>query len=109
MNGGHKKVQINYGLLERIMVFTLPDTPIFDKLQKIQVLILVRPCQTEGKDAAVELTQYRSMPASVVTDIRNVKGVIGRAASRGQWGIIDRSLNIAPTVFHLDDMLDINV
>lgn len=92
--------QVGYGLLETILVCILPDHPTFGHLRGcLRLLVVIEPCKTHGKDATSELTMYKGMAASIVTDIQNVKAVVGRVKTRGQWGIVDRTTGIASTAF----------
>jgi hypothetical protein len=103
---GRQEVRsIGYGLLERILVYTLPNTPLFGSLAgQVQILALIVPCNTGNKDAAQEVTDYQQTYAPIVTDIRNITNVIGRVHTRGRWGIIDRVPSSAKTVFvEIDD------
>jgi len=93
--------QVGYGLLETILVCILPDHPTFGHLRGcLRLLVVIEPCKTHGKDATSELTMYNEMAASIVTDIQNVKAVVGRVKTRGKWGIVDRTAGIASTVFY---------
>ncbi|KAG0704212.1 hypothetical protein DFH29DRAFT_802240 [Suillus ampliporus] len=81
---------ICYGLLEKILVYQVPDDPFFADLSgKQQILVLLTPWKTEGQDAAKILTLVQAKLAPIVTDIRNVKAVVGLVETRGRSGIID--------------------
>ena len=56
-----------------------------------QLLAVITPWRTNGEDAAVETVKFKHTLALIVTDLRNIRGVVGRLESRGQWGIIDRN------------------
>jgi hypothetical protein len=56
-----------------------------------QLLAVITPWRTNGEDAAVETVFFKHTLAPIVTDLRNIRGVVGRVESRGQWGIIDRN------------------
>jgi len=89
-------------------VCILPDDVTFGDLRgRPHLLVVVEPCQTQGKDATSKLTVYKDMMASFVTDILNVKAVIGRVKSRGKWGIVDRMSGlIAVPVFDMEEDSD---
>ncbi|KAH0832349.1 hypothetical protein J3R83DRAFT_13365 [Lanmaoa asiatica] len=87
--------QVNYGDLKRIYVLTIPEEPFFGLLQgKTFILALVTPWDTDGKLASKENVYMTMRKASVITDIRSLKSVVGLVETRGQWGIIDRSLGV---------------
>jgi hypothetical protein len=91
---------INYGRLEKILVCQLgPEDLWKDQRSKIQILALIVPCKTEGEDAAVQTVYYRNMAASIITDVRNIQAVVGRASTRGKWGILDRKLGSINPIF----------
>ena len=66
---------------------------------KTFLLAVITPCKTKGQDAAFTVTYYKDLSASIVTDIRNIKSVVGRAETRGRWGIIDRSIEHVVATF----------
>ena len=57
------------------------------------------PCNTAGRDAALEPTFYTTTTAPVVVDLQAISAVVGRVKTRDRWGIIDRSDGKARTVF----------
>lgn len=65
----------------------------------IQLLAVIAPCDTNGSDASQVLVEYRKFLPLIVTDLRNVKAVVGRAKTRKRWGIIDRTANAALASF----------
>ena len=67
------------------------------------LLAEIEPCNTNGKDATKEVVSYVTSCASVIVDLLLVESVIGRVYSRGEWYIIDRSSDVARTVFVEDD------
>ena len=70
----------------------------------LRLLALVKPCQTMGLVGTQEPTHYRAMLSPFVTDISNIKAIIGRVQTHGKWGIVDRTPGIAAAVFgHLDE------
>lgn len=84
---------LGYGTLEKILTLTLPDDVFFGVLSgKTLVLMLITPWDTKGRDAAVE-NVYFEKPAKLnpfVTDIRNLKSVVGLVPVGKRWGIVDR-------------------
>jgi hypothetical protein len=52
------------------------------------------------------MTTYTTTAASVITDLRSIKAVVGRIKSRTQWSIIDRSRSIAHVAFSEEDAGD---
>jgi hypothetical protein len=96
---------ICYGRLEQIMVCELPVDPFLDELSgTMWLLALVTPCNTNGRDAIHEHTTYTTQTASVITDIRSIRAVVGRVHSRGLWAIIDRSSEISHAAFEVGEM-----
>jgi hypothetical protein len=57
------------------------------------------PCITEGKDATCELTTYGQVSTSIVIDLQTIGCVVGRVKRGKTWGIVDRSGELARTVF----------
>ena len=51
----------------------------------------------------MEMTTYTTTAASVITDLRSIKAVVGCIESRAQWSIIDRSRSIAHVTFSEDN------
>lgn len=87
---------VQYGRLEKILVCPLPNHTQWEALAgKTLLLALIQPCQTMGKDATQEETRYSRTLASIITDLRNIKGVIGRVESQGEWTILDRRSDFA--------------
>ncbi|KAJ6583444.1 hypothetical protein DFH09DRAFT_911658, partial [Mycena vulgaris] len=82
-----------YGRLERILVCVLPKDKILGPISgKKRLLAVTTPCKnTHGRDASLEITTYRGMGTSIVTDLQSVVAVVGRAESRGVWTITDRT------------------
>jgi len=91
---------VGYGLLEMMLVCALPDIPVFGVLRgRLQLLVVIQPCQTSGKDATRKLTYYKGILSPFVTDIVNVKAIVGRIQTRGKWGIVDRLPGTAAAMF----------
>jgi hypothetical protein len=95
---------VNYGTLERILVCDLGLEDIWGSLKGgTQILALITPWKTEGEDAALVVTHYERELAPIITDIRNICGVVGRVLSRGKWGIVDRNAGLARGTFVTDE------
>jgi hypothetical protein len=93
---GNEVNTINYGVLERILVCHLGMESVWrDLAGQTQILVLITPWRTEGEDAAWTVTHYKHELAPIITDIRNIRCIVGRVQSRGKWGIIDGSLGFA--------------
>jgi hypothetical protein len=95
---------INYGILEKILVCSLGQDEFWRGLEgRDLILAAITPFKTNGHDAAVETVFYNACAPMVVTDLRNIKSVIGRVKTRKSWGLIDRSLVLAHAKFVDDD------
>ncbi|KAH7917964.1 hypothetical protein BV22DRAFT_1187293 [Leucogyrophana mollusca] len=106
-NDGRAIQEVKYGDLEKILIYQLPTDPFFNNLSgQLQILALVTPWNTEGADATKEPAFRRSKYAPIITDLRNVKAVVGLVETRGRWGIIDRGTGVAATVFIEDEDLE---
>jgi hypothetical protein len=80
----------SYGQLDKILVCKLSHHQIYRSLRnKVLILALIMPCKTNGQDASVSIVGYKQMMAPVVTDILNIKAVVGRVLTRGENFIID--------------------
>jgi hypothetical protein len=55
-----------------------------------QLLAEITPWRTEGQDAAIAMVSFKHTLAPIITDLRNIRGVVGRVRSQGRWGIVDR-------------------
>jgi len=62
-------------------------------------LAVITPWRTEGRDAAEETLTFKHTLAVVVTDLKNIRGIVGRAESRGEWGIVDRNTGMVRVTF----------
>jgi len=62
-------------------------------------LAVITPWRTEGQNAAEETVTFKHTLAVVVTDVRNIRGIVGRVESRGEWGIVDRGTGIIRVTF----------
>ena len=84
---------IQYGRLEKILEFETGSQNCWRELKNThQLLALIKPCKTNGKDASHHVVQYEDMKESIITDVRNIKAVVGRVKSRGRWIVVDRSV-----------------
>ena len=54
------------------------------------LLAEITPWRTEGQDAAITTVCFKHTLAPIITDLRNICGVVGRVHSQGRWGIVDR-------------------
>ena len=63
------------------------------------LLAVIMPWRTTGQDAALETVFFKRTLAPIVTDLRNIRGVVGRVESRGQWGIVDRNTALIRVAF----------
>lgn len=82
-----------YGRLDKILVCELGHQQCFKFLRnEVLILALIVPCKTNGQDASISIVAYKELRAPVVTDIRNIKAVVGRLLTRGENFIIDRTV-----------------
>lgn len=101
---GDAVTTINYGAIEKFLVCSLGAEGLWGRLQNsTQLLVVITPFKTDGQDASLDLTHYKSTTASIVTDIRNIKRLIGRCFTRGRWGLIDRTIGSAQGTFAATD------
>ncbi|KAJ7268898.1 hypothetical protein C8J57DRAFT_1435697 [Mycena rebaudengoi] len=92
--------RVFYGQLEEILECELPEDHLLGELSgKTCLLAVITPCDTSGKDATEEFTDYTHMTAPIVTDLRTVEAVVGRAETQGSWVILDRGEGIVHPVF----------
>lgn len=86
---------LGYGTLKKIFTHTLPQDVFLGVLSgKTLLLTLIAPWDiAKGRDAAVENVYFEKqakLPSPFVTDIRNVKSVVGLVSVGKRWGIVDR-------------------
>ncbi|KAG2755727.1 hypothetical protein P692DRAFT_20716888, partial [Suillus brevipes Sb2] len=82
-----------YGRLDKILVCELGHQQCYKFLcNKVLILALIVPCKTNGQDASISIVAYKELRAPVVTDIRNIKAVVGRVLTQGENFIIDRTV-----------------
>ncbi|KAG9076071.1 hypothetical protein FRC06_009730 [Ceratobasidium sp. 370] len=95
-----------YGRLECILVLELAPNPVLGIKRKVtKILADLTPCVCVGEDATIEPVTYRQFQPRRILDIQAVENVVGRVLSRGDWYIIDRSVDGARTTF-VDDLDD---
>lgn len=105
--GEEEAITINYGALEKILVCNLGEERIWDHLRgTTQILAIITPWRTNGKDAALETVFFKHTLVPVVTDLRNICAAVGRVESRGKWGIVDRNNGMVHAVFAPDELSD---
>ncbi|KAG8218033.1 hypothetical protein J3R82DRAFT_6238 [Butyriboletus roseoflavus] len=79
-----------YGDLKRIIIITIPSNQFFGSLSsQTLALALVTPWNTDGEVALKENIYMTTCKASIITDIRRLKAVIGLVETHGRWGVID--------------------
>ncbi|KAG2340055.1 hypothetical protein BDR05DRAFT_856809, partial [Suillus weaverae] len=90
--GGSQPVDvISYGQLDKILVCELGNHKIYRFLcNTTLILALITPCKTDGTDALISLVGYKESVAPVVTDVQNIKAVVGQVQTQGKIFIIDR-------------------
>ncbi|KAI9068860.1 hypothetical protein FKP32DRAFT_114346 [Trametes sanguinea] len=103
---GQNVREIHYGELQAILEVYLDSSQRIwgDYRGSTLLLALLRPCKTNGGDAARTHVTYHESAAEVVVDLQAIHAVVGRVKSRGKWGIIDRSNGMARTVFVAEDV-----
>ncbi|KAI0646642.1 hypothetical protein C8Q79DRAFT_908784 [Trametes meyenii] len=108
-SNGYDIREIHYGELQGVLECYLDpeQQPIWgDSSGATLLLTLIRPCKTNGEDAAITVTHYRDVRADIIIDVQAIQAVIGRVKSRKRWGIIDRSNGLARTVFYSGNFVD---
>ena len=103
-DGPHNEaiIQINYGILNKILVLELDSDPFWGPLTgKTLVLALISPFKTNGANATLRTIHYkpRESPVPIITDLCNIISCIGQVESRGQWGIIDWDIQLVRPTF----------
>jgi hypothetical protein len=99
-DGPAEIVQTFYGQLHYIIEVTLPRSELINPLSKRRFLLaFVEPCLTNGKDATRELTTYERTSATIFIDLQAIGCIVGRIKRGNEWAIIDRSEELARTVF----------
>ena len=59
-----------------------------------------------GRDATKEVTTYQRTSTNIFIDLRAIGCVVGRIKCGNDWAIIDRSEELARTVFVDPDIVD---
>ena len=96
-----------YGQLEHILVCKLGDERIWGDSHNLTLLLaLVRPAKSDGEDMALMTIIFLQYLAPIITDLQNVKAVVGRVETRRRWGIVDRSMGITKPAFILNETED---
>jgi hypothetical protein len=91
---------IHYGKLHRILECVLDGQEIWGEMKgKRQLLAVITPCKTDGKDATKLVAEYTKSQETLVTDLQVVQCVIGRVCRGKIWGVIDRSMDEARPEF----------
>jgi hypothetical protein len=89
-----------YGRLECILVLELEPNPVLGILEKAtRILADLTPCACTEGDATTDLVSYRRFQPGRILDIQAIENVVGRMSSRGDWYLIDRSVEGARTQF----------
>lgn len=95
-----------YGRLDRILECTLGNEEWWGNYREQTLLLaVITPSVTGNRDATKEFTTYRQTTAQIVTDLRVVQCSVGRAKTRDEWGILDRSGEISRTEFVPSDFV----
>ncbi|KAF5346553.1 hypothetical protein D9757_014185 [Collybiopsis confluens] len=93
--------EIFYGQLMRILICKIPDTSFWgaDLRGRTKIIAIIAPCNTKGKDATQEVVEYTKLTAMIATDLQTISAVIGKVATRGRYGLVDRSEASMKTAF----------
>ena len=88
------------GQIKHVVELQFPHSEDIGNLRKQHYLLgFVEPCITNGKDATRELTMYTRMSTATFIDIRTIGFVVGCMKRHNEWWIVDRSGELAWTVF----------
>ncbi|KAG2338583.1 hypothetical protein BDR05DRAFT_978044 [Suillus weaverae] len=80
----------SYGRLDKILVCELGHQQCYKFLcNKVLILALIVPCKTNGQDASISIVAYKELMAPVVTDIWNIKAVVGQLLDKLAFGAVD--------------------
>jgi hypothetical protein len=78
----------------------LPLSELHHSAVKRQCLVaFVEPCITLGKDTTKEVTTYQRTSSTIFIDLQAIGCVVGRIKRGNNWAIINRSEDLARTVF----------
>ncbi|PSR75102.1 hypothetical protein PHLCEN_2v9325 [Hermanssonia centrifuga] len=106
VTGAEEMRTVFYGRLEQILECNIPvnDPAFWSHLSGTRLLLAsITPCQTFKKDATKTLVTYTQELNTVVVDIQTIQNVVGRIQVHNHWGIIDKSSDVARTIF-VEDM-----
>ena len=97
---GQEIIQTFYGQLKYVLELQLSHSEDIGIPRKQRYLLgFVESCITNGKDATRELNMYTRMSTAIFIDIRAIGSMVGRVKRHNEWGIVDRSGELARTVF----------
>ncbi|PSS34249.1 hypothetical protein PHLCEN_2v1715 [Hermanssonia centrifuga] len=107
VTGAEEMCTVFYGRLEQILECNIPvhDPAFWSHLSGTRLLLaLITPCQTFKKDATKTLVTYTQELNSGCC-LQTIQNVVGRiqVEVHNHWGIIDRSSDVARTIF-VEDM-----
>jgi hypothetical protein len=95
-----ESIQTFYGQLQYIIEVTLPSAELPNIPEKRRFLLAcVKPCNTKGRDATSEVTTYERTTTDIFIDIQAIGCVVGRVKKGNMWAFVDRSGDLARTVF----------
>ncbi|KAI0815037.1 hypothetical protein BC629DRAFT_1468868 [Irpex lacteus] len=103
--GRDNRREVYYGRLEKILELdlTIDGDEFWNSFTtKHFLLALITPCKTDNRDGAEEIISFEVVPGrdtQVIVDLQTIASKIGRIATRGRWGIIDRSSGAARAAF----------
>lgn len=81
---------LGYGQLKRVIVFSPPSHPYFEKEKGVRLLAVIKQMQTQGSDARKTITKYQYELATLVMDVNDIIALVGRVCWQNEWYIIDR-------------------
>ncbi|KAF9042392.1 hypothetical protein BJ165DRAFT_1486944 [Panaeolus papilionaceus] len=82
------ELQSFFGLLKRVFVLDIPDSPEFGIKAETVILALVREAKVK---TVSNLPCYKELGALEVIDLATIKCVVGRVHDRKHWYILDRT------------------
>ena len=89
-----------YGQLKYILELQLLHSEDIGIPRKQHYLLgFVKLCNTNGKNMTLELTMYTWMSTAIFIDIQAIGSLVGHVKRQNKWGIVDRSGELAQTVF----------
>ncbi|KAG1727299.1 hypothetical protein EDD22DRAFT_789327 [Suillus occidentalis] len=70
---------IGYGQLDKILICELGEHKVYRFLHNTTlILALITPCNTDRTDASISLVGYKEFVSPIVTDVQNIKAVVGQ-------------------------------